>query len=150
MKTSDILSKLMAKKGQFGRMTWEKKLKTYKGVSDVITKQTTMSMRAGIDYNNLKVVQEKRENGQLPAIPQSLPWGNWIPGFEPYLIEHKGNYYARVYPNANGTIKTIYKLNGSVIDLDSIRHMLLASELPSEGNKPDCITVTLANITELV
>jgi len=147
MNTATILQNVLSKKGQFGRASWKKALKTRKGVSAAIEKQVTMSMRAGVDYDNLSSVKEKRENGELPAENAGLPWGQWV-AF-PYLISHKDKHYLRLYPNGNGKIETEYFLNGEKTTLEQVKPFLLASELPS-GEKPECITVTLENITELV
>lgn len=146
MNTASILSNLLAKKGQFGTIQWRKALKTYKGTTDKIEKSVTMSMRAGIDYDNMAIVKEKRVNGELPSENAGLPWGKWV-AF-PYLILHKEKHYVRVYPNGNGKIETEYFCNGAPTTLNEIRHLLLASEIPS-GEHPDCITVTLENITHL-
>lgn len=147
MNTSEILQNVLAKKGQFGRASWTKALKTRKGVSAKIEKQVTMSMRAGLDYDNLTAVKEKRESGELPKENAGLPWGQWV-AF-PYLISHKDKHYLRLYPNGNGKIETQYFLNGEKTTMEAIAPHVLASELPS-GEKPECITVTLENITELV
>lgn len=147
MNTSEILVSVMSKKGQFGRARWRKALKTRKGVQGKVEKVTSMSIRAGVDYDAMKVVKEKRESGELPAENAGLPWGQWV-AF-PYLIAHKDKHYLRLYPNGNGKIETQYFLNGSPATMEEISSYVLASELP-KGEKPDCITVSLENIEELV
>lgn len=148
MNTATILANVLDKKGQFGRATWRKTLKTRKGNEALhIEKVTDMSMRAGIDYDNMKAVKEKRESGELPAENAGLPFGSWV-AF-PYLIEHNGTHYIRLYPNTGGKVETAYFLNGESTTLDEVKQFLLASELPKPGNRPDCITVKLENITEL-
>jgi hypothetical protein len=148
MNTTDILANVLQKKGQFGRAKWSKQLKTRKGITDNITKRTQMVVRAGIDYDNMKSVQEKRESGELPAENAGLPWGRWVEGCFPYLIHHKEKHYVRLYPNGN--VQTQYYLNGNPVELDAIKEFVLASELPKIGEKPDCITVCLDNMEELV
>lgn len=149
MNTTQILANVLQKKGQFGRAKWSKQLKTRKGVSDTITKKTQMVVRAGIDYDNMRSVQEKRESGELPAENAGLPsWQEW--DIFPYLLRKKGEpdkKYIRLYPVQN-SVQTEYFLNGEPVQLDEIKEYLLASELPS-GNKPDCITVGLENMTYL-
>jgi hypothetical protein len=147
MNKSEILVNVMSKKGQFGRARWRKHLKTRKGVQGIVEKVTCMTIRAGIDYDNMKAVKEKRESGELPAENAGLPWGEWV-AF-PYLIAHKDKHYLRLYPNGNGKIETQYFLNGSPATMEEISSYVLASELP-KGEKPDCITVSLENIEELV
>lgn len=146
MKTEEIISNLKSKKGQFGRVVWEKDLKTrkdYKGVS--IRKRTAMVARAGINYDNLAIVKEKRENGTLPESNAGLSWGIWQEF--PYLISHKESTYIRLYPTSN--METLYFREGKISSLEDIREYVLASELP-KGDSPDCITVNLDNVIELV
>ena len=148
MKTEEIISNLRSKKGQFGRVVWEKSLKTRKDFKNLsIRKRTSMVARAGINYDNLAIVKEKRENGSLPEINAGLPWGEWVPDAFPYLISHKENTYIRLYPSNN--LETLYFMNGKLSSLDEIKEFVLASELP-KGEKPDCISVNLDNVIELV
>lgn len=146
---SEILQVLFSKKAHFGTVVYEKQLKTRKGVSQVITKKTRMSIRAGLDYDNMKAVQEKRETGELPEINQGLKWGTWK-NF-PYLIEHKGQEYIRLYPNPNGKTVTEYFVDGHPANLEEFQTLVLASELPKkDGNMPDCISIAFDNVKELV
>ena len=91
MNTASILSNVLAKKGQFGRATYQKRLKTRKGSAHVIEKRTSMTIRAGIDYDNLSAVKEKRANGDLPEVNNGLPWGSWV--CFPYIISHNDKHY---------------------------------------------------------
>lgn len=155
MNTASILSNVLAKKGQFGRATYQKRLKirkgketTREGHAHVIEKRTSMTIRAGIDYDNLSAVKEKRANGDLPEVNNGLPWGSWV--CFPYLISHNDKHYIRLYPK-DGSIKSEYFLDGNPVDLDDVKGMLLVSELPKkDAPKPDCITVNLENIVEII
>lgn len=146
---SEILQVLFQTKAQFRSVTYVKPLKTRKGVTQVITKKIRMSVRAGLDYDNMKTVQEKRETGELPAQNAGLQWGEWK-NF-PYLIEHKGKEYIRLYPNYNGKTETTYFVDGQPAQLEEFQTLVLASELPkTDGNKPDCISVSFDNVQTLV
>lgn len=143
--TDQILENLFRKKGQFSRAVWGRFCKVRVG-SPEIKKVTVMVARAGVQYDNLKSVQEKRENGELPAENAGLPWGEWEQ--YPYLIKHKGQRYVRLYPVPNTSCKVEYFINGKAVSYDSIVKYLLASELKKEQS-PDCIVVKLCDIIEL-
>jgi hypothetical protein len=128
-------------------LEWVRPCKTRKGVTDVLTKSVRMVGRMGIEYNNIGTVQDKREAGDLPAVPQGLPWGVWSE--YPYLIEHKGSYYIRLY---NGTSSKVHPevhffKNGIECAKDDISACLLASELESE--KGECFTCKVENVTRI-
>ena len=149
MNIANIVSIISSHKGSNLRATWEKPLKTRKGIESKITKRTKMVIRGGIDYDNIGVVQEKRENGELPSENAGLPWGQWA-NF-PYHIEHKGTDYARFYP-ASG-IKFVpevqYFLDGIETDKATIQPMCLASEFPNRDEEPLCFTIKADNVVSV-
>jgi len=147
--TNALLQTFLAKKGQFGRATWQRDVKLLKNATCKVVKQTTMTIQAGVDYNNLKKVQMKREMDELPSTPQPLPWGEWA--LFPYLITHKGETYLRLYPTPNSSIKTIYFKDGEPCEYSDVVHMFLASEKHkgNDSGMPDCITVNLTNMIHL-
>jgi hypothetical protein len=126
---------------------WTRPVKVKKAFEGVnLVKVVRMVGRIGIDYDNMKSVQEKRENGELPAENKGLPWGQW---HSECIIEHKGKHYLRLY---NGTSKhthpsVSYLLDGKEIDKAHIENMCLASEL--NESKGDCFTCTLENMTQI-
>ena len=142
---STLLTKLLNKKGQFGSVRYARDVKQKKG-SPVqnVKKEVLMSIRAGVEYDNLKVVKEKRDSGELPKENAGLPWGKWVA--YPYLIEHKGEHYARFTPNGIPQVK--YFIEGKEVSRDEALKFALASEI-SSGEKPDAITINLNNILEL-
>lgn len=105
--------------------------------------------RMGLDYENLSSVQDKRENGDLPAAPSNgLPWGEWA--IFPYLIAHKGQHYLRLY---NGTCATVkphaeWLVNGEPASAEIVKPVLLASET-AEKEKGDCFTIRIDYLTRL-
>jgi len=142
-----ILETLTSKKGQFSRAIWHRACKVRAG-SPAITKITVATVRAGIEYDNKASVIEKRENGELPKENAGLPWGEWEQ--YPYLIQHKGIRYARLYPTANSNTLVEYRMDNRVITYDDALPHLLASEHKKTGSeKPECITVKLNDIIEL-
>jgi hypothetical protein len=126
---------------------WSRDGKTRKGTVEQITKQVRMVGRIGIQYDKQKVVQEKRENGELPTENQGLPWGE----FEvyPYLIAHKDKKYVRLYKGTSDKVKpkVAWFKDGEQVERSEIDHLLLASEKSS--SKGDCFVVNAEDVTRL-
>lgn len=136
-----------APKGANIVVEWVRPCKTRKGVQDSITKAVRMVGRMGIDYDNIGAVQDKRESGELPKENAGLPWGVWATF--PYLIEHQGAFYLRLY---NGTSEKVkpevhFFRNGVEVRKDEIAPVLLASE--KEEKHGDCFTCKLENMTRI-
>ena len=135
-------------KGSFTTIETCKTLKTKKAYADKsIVKVSRMTGRFGVDYNHISKVQQKRESGELPKEPCSLPWGNWMKDEDGYLIEHKGKVYVRVATSPNKT-KSTYLVNGVPTDEDTVKSMCLASEF-HKGEKPDVMTISANNIVRI-
>lgn len=140
----EFVAKLFQQKGQFMRVVWARDLKTRKGVTSTVRKIVVAVCRAGIEYDNRAIVQEKRAVGDLPAENQGLPWGNWLR--YPYIIEHKGTLYVRLYPSVGSRAHAEYFLNGVSARREEIEPLCLASEFRDDDTPPDCFTVKLENI----
>lgn len=146
---SNLLSTLLSKKGQFVSAIIEKKVKQLKGSPYAeVTKKTCLVARAGVAYDNITAVKEKRESGELPAENQGLTWGQWVDGGFPYLIHHKGEHYARLSLIPNNAPKVTYTIAGKEVTKQEALQYALASE-KGGGEAPDVITVNLKNIKEL-
>lgn len=141
--------------GTFAVARWSRPAKTLKGAPEII-KTVSALVRTGLTYSNQKAVSENRKNGFLPKDPQPLPWGKWA--IYPYLIEHKGKHYLRLYPCffetlENGEkvsrpkVKTNWFLDGKKVGKNEICHYLQASE--KRESNPLCFTVTLDNVLRL-
>jgi len=139
---------LITRKGQFSKAAWSRDCKVKVGYP-ALTKCTVMTVRAGINYDNMKAVKEKRDNGELPETNAGLPWGTWA--IFPYVIEHKGNRYARLYPSKDINTKiAYYDVNGALKTYEEVEHMLTASEKrKDDGRTIECITVKMNDIIEL-
>ena len=134
-------------KGSFRSMTWEKELPVKKAFAgNVIMKRSSGVVRLGIDYDNIKAVQEKRAIGSLPEVNAGLPWGTWK-AF-PYLIEHKGNFYLRCAESKNNKIETQYFLNGRKVEKKDIENMCLKSAFTNHANM-DVFNVNIENIISI-
>lgn len=156
MKIQDIIQVVENHKGQNLNAVFGKELKTRKGVSDLVEKVTTLTIRGGIDYENTKAVQEGREDGSLPSENAGLPWGQWVQF--PYHIAHKETDYCRFYPASGVDISTggefvphvEYYLNGELTTKQVIEPLCLASEFPKHNEKPLCYTIKADNVKAIL
>lgn len=130
--------------GQFIGALWTRQLKTLKGVSAIITKETRATVRAGINHDARAKVQDAREQGELPAVNSGLPWGQWL-AF-PYVITHKGEFYLRLYPVENRFPRVIYRANGHVINKADAQMLCLASEFKEHDTAIGCFTLKLKSL----
>ena len=133
-------------KGQFIKVSFQTEKKPAAAHKGTILKKITNGVfRAGINFANLKTVKEGIENGERGDV-QPLPWGNWIRF--PYLIEHKGEQYVRLYPANGGKVNVQYFVNGQAVEKAVFNSYLT----PSEANRTDpaeCFTIKADNIISL-
>jgi hypothetical protein len=139
-----FLSMLLTRKGQFMRVSWKREMKVRKGTTSLIEKVVVAVCRAGIEYDNREIVQEKRESGELPAENAGLPWGQWL--VYPYVISHKGQLYIRLYPATGMKAHREFFLNGISARREEIEALCLASEFRDDAEEPLCFTVKLESI----
>jgi hypothetical protein len=144
----NTLETFLSKRGQFLSVVWQRAAKVRKTCLDVIEKRVVAhSIRAGVVYDNMANVQDKRESGELPKENAGLPWGVWF--LFPHIIEHKGGYYFRFALNPGvSKFETTWLLNGEPVLRESIASQLLASEL-QDGEMPDVITVKAQDIVSM-
>jgi len=138
MSRADFLARIN-RPGAFQKFAWASRVKpaaAHRG-SDLV-KISTAVARTGVGYENL-AVNEGEETG-------SLPWGEWLE--YPYVVEHKGNEYARLYLK-EGTIRTRYFVDGQEVDRDTFGEYLTPSARKSSRPKGGTVTIALVNLTAL-
>lgn len=146
----EFLTTLLSKKGQFINVVYEKPIKQLKGSPHTkVTKEVSLVGRAGVTYDNIQNVKDKRESGELPAENTGLKWGEWLPGGFPYLIKHKDELYARITLGTNNTPKATYRIDGKPVTQKEALAYALASEKPKDDEKPDVLTINLKNIKSI-
>lgn len=116
-----------------------------------VTKITRMRCRLGVQYDNMKKVIERRNENlvgrdliaeESPAKKSSpLPWGNWVTGYEKYIIEHKGNYYLRIAESYNMKAHPIsqYYLNGVPVEKSVVENIIAPSKLKASVGDVYCV-----------
>lgn len=146
---SNVLN-LLTKKGQFVSLHTKRPMKVRKGVVDNLEKDSTFVVRIGVDYDNIKAVQEKRESGELPEQNAGLkPNFKWV--HFPVLLQNEksGEFYIRCSKGANTAPKTKYFKNGIEVKKDDIQALCLAVEFPKTERNNDVFDIKVSNIIEL-
>jgi len=143
------VQKLLAMKGQFVSITYGKECKVRKGRAP-IQKFSKMTLRCGVEYDNIAAVQGKRESGELPSENQGLSWGAYVPGLYPYILEHKGSLYFRFFtvPSSN-RVAPSFARNGVEISRDEAREDCLASEFQERETTLETIVLKIEGILEI-
>lgn len=113
-----------------------------------LTKQSVMSLRAGIDYNNTKKVIAGHESGEIEK--RGLPEG-WNKLSKVLYETAKGTHLLGFQPNPNpaAICESEYFLDGEKVEFFEIEEDILASE-KSKGDTPLWITLKPENIKEVV
>jgi len=147
----NIVDLILDSKGSFVKVCWRsfpKPAAAHKGV--VLEKTTSAVCRAGIDFSNLGVVKEAIANGERGEV-EPLPWGEWKKF--PYIIEHKGVEYIRLYPSNSPTQFPFsrYFVDGVEVTKEAFSCYLTPSEAkklldPTADEKPLCFTIKRENI----
>jgi hypothetical protein len=146
MEIQTIKNILALNKGSNRRAVFQRTLKTRKGIENVVTKITSIVVRAGIDYDKQKAVMEGRENGELPTENAGLPWGEWAEF--PFHITHKGEDYVRFYAGSGLDFqpKVEYFIDGVSVPKEQIVSLCLKSETETKEEKPLAMTVKASNV----
>ena len=144
-------------------LEWVRPMKVKKSCTARLTKSVRMVGRLGIDYDKQKAVQAKRENGDLPAENQGLPWGFWID--HPWHLGHnKGmkkdnplystvdaetTHYVRLYKGTSDRVKpeVHFFKDGQEIELSAIENDILSSEKTEKSG--DCFSCKTENVTRI-
>lgn len=146
-----IREKILSAKGNFVKAKWKSNPKpaaTFKAFN--LEKITESVVRAGVNFANLSSVKDAIAAGERGEV-QSLPWGEWKQF--PYIIEHKGSEYIRLYPSdgINHYPKSMFFVNGEEVDKQTFAGYLTPSEAkklldPENNDRPECFTIKANNI----
>lgn len=143
----NTLEYLLTRKGQIVSFRTIREMKVRKGQVS-IQKESQFLARIGVSYDNIKNVQDKREDGRLPEENAGLPWGTWE--IYPYVIEHKGERYIRcsVLNNPNVHGKARYIRNGEEISREEAQLACLSSEFKARDDG-DVFNIKISSILEV-
>lgn len=150
-----VLEKILTSKGQVLKASWRSEptpAAKFKKEGIVLEKRTVGIVQAGVEFQNLSAVKEAIEAGERGEV-QPLPWGTW--SVYPYIIEHKGEEFIRLYPSPlqNHIPKSIFYVNGEEVTKEKFSEYLQPAEakklLNGAEEKPLCFTVKANNILGL-
>ena len=165
MKIEELV-KILNKKnnGSFFKIHWttnlnNKQTAKSKNNGDLILKDTFATVRKGVEYKNIKHVQEiLMSKGQYKIDPitgkpevfsECMSWGNWVDGYEGLLIENKGKVYVRLYTSPNKP-NSKYFLNGKEVSKDELKKLgVMQKSYWNKSEPTDCMTVKIKNIKEI-
>ena len=113
-----------------------------------VTKLTTMSVRKGVSYDNLKSVKQARiENDNMRSY---TPWYFHI---DKMLLRHntKDQYYVALFPNVFGKPQTIYMFDGMPITKKELQNkgVMQPSYWKQSEKTPTMITLGLDKIVQV-
>ena len=113
-----------------------------------VTKLTTMSVRKGVSYENLKSVKISRmENNDIRSY---TPWYSHI---DKMLLKHntKDQYYVALFPNVFGKPQTIYMFDGMPITKKELQNkgVMQLSYWKQSEKTPTMITLGLDKIIQV-
>lgn len=140
---------LFSLKGQIATLETMKDCKVRKGKAPIV-KHSIFQARIGVTYDNISAVKVKRADGTLPEENAGLPWGTWVEGLFPYVIEHKGCYYFRcsITNNSHSVCKQRFLRHGNEITVDEAKVDCLASEF-SDHSDNDIFNIKIDNIISI-
>ena len=101
----------------------------------VLRKVTTAVALTGVEYAGMSANNDRTTG--------PLPWGTWQ--MFPYVIEHKGTEYARLYTQDH-SVRTIYTVDGLVVRRDEFLTYLTPSQRGAARPHAGCVTVKMSNV----
>jgi hypothetical protein len=119
MEMEEFINKV-GKAGTYAQVTWQKIIKTPAKSDLVVVKQSTATVRAGIEFQNLAQNSER--------VTGPLPWGVWL--VKPWVITHKGGLYFRLYLTDGWKVKQAFTIGGKPATKLEAQAVTLASEWP--------------------
>lgn len=146
IQTNEILQLLNKRRGTIATLTTLRPMKVRKN-KEPIMKLSTFQCRVGVEYDNIKAVQDKRASGELPAVNAGLPWGEWFD--YPHIIEHKGEYYYRCTRVRNDFQPQVeYTRNGLPITKEEAELDCLASEFRGDTDN-EVFTIKVQSLQQV-
>jgi hypothetical protein len=149
IKVPALVETLLSLKGQIVTLTTAREVKYRKDSPTAQTiKVSTFQCRMGVNYDNLKVVQEKREDGSLPAENAGLNGMEWVQF--PHLLRgiKSGTYQMRCTRFNGNASKVAFVRNGEEISREDALVGTLASEQPKD-TPSEVFNVTVNSITHI-
>lgn len=149
MKKESILSRIKKCKGHYISLTIKSPTTPAAAHRNIkLEKIISNKYRAGIQFKNLTSVKEAIESGEREEV-QPLRWGKWKE--YPYVIEHKGKEYVRLYPSINSDtgMEVKYMVDDKEVDRTEYNKYLKPCDVNKQGTVPECFFIALENILDI-
>jgi hypothetical protein len=142
---------LLAMKGQFVSIVYGKECQMRKGInSPQVYKFSTMTLRCGIEFDNIQAVQDKRISGELPSENQGLSWGRYVPNLYPYIIEHNSELYFRFFTVPGSKhISPTYVCDGKEITREEAMVVCTAKDFQVRETTLETMTLKISGILSI-
>jgi hypothetical protein len=136
MEMEEFLERI-GRAGTYAKATWRKQVKTPAKSGLVVVKQSTATVRAGIEFQNLAQNSER--------VTGPLPWGVWL--MKPWVITHKGGLYYRLYLSEGWKVAQEFTIDGEPATKEEAKAVTLPSEWPKPtGEKVMTFTPKAENV----
>lgn len=121
-----------------------------------LTKRVRAVGITGDAYAEIPEVKAAVKKGLRPE-PGPLPWGEWVPGMFPYVIQHPDKngvmqYYGRVYLDDDHITNNTYWVDDAEVTGEVFRTYLpdgAAKPRVREVGKPICLSIPLTHFEEV-
>lgn len=148
----DKLKFIFSKKGQICKFRGRRQMKTLKTFCDLkIEKESSYLCRIGIEYENMGVVKQVREEGKEASGLKGKVWEIY-----PYILrsEKTDNLLLRIYAvnpekGLEGIEKKYYINDIEVTDILQVKACCLASEFKEGGSRPIMLDFPLDAIIDV-
>ena len=143
MELNELLTKIEPMgKGRIVTLEIRRKISLAKKYGETeLIKESVVQGLIKADYDNRKIVIEKRANGQ------ERRQGTLTEVIENVLyVNAQGEYQLRILPIASGNARSRFILNGEETPREALLEMFPKSYIEGSGTMPDCMHVKIANI----
>ena len=147
---SPALKKLLDSKGQIRTVTFKRPLKfkaEFKNLSGY--KLSTIQVRCGIKYDNLKAVKDQRETGALPSKNHGLNGKTWM--IYPYvLLSSQKKVLFRFY-KVHSTVEPMvkYYIGEEEVTKDKVGSFCLSSEVRERDSGIDMFEAGIETVMDV-
>lgn len=142
----EAVTNLLNLRGQIVSLTTVRAMDVRDGRAP-ITKEMSFRCRIGVTYDNIRKVQDKREEGILPAKNAGLKWGEWA--VFPYIIHHNGQFYLRCTVLQGSRVESTFFQNGREISRDEAQPQCTSREFRENPHGLDVFTVKVESIVRV-
>jgi len=146
MELNELTKKIESmRKGQIVTLRIRRRISLAKKYGDIeLIKESLVQGLIKADYDNRKIVIEKRANGQgrrQGTLTEVIK--------DTIYVNAQGEYQLRILPIASGNARSRFILNGEETPKEVLLNMFPKSYIEGSGETPDCLHVKISNLVEI-